>query len=27
LHAVSFFAAYTLIMIINLAGLAISSKN
>jgi len=27
LHAVSFFAAYILIMIINLAGLAISSKN
>jgi len=27
LHAVSFFAAYILIMIINLAGLAIASKN
>ena len=27
LHAVSFFAAYILIMIINLAGLAISRKN
>ena len=27
LHAVSFFAAYILIMIINLAGLVISSKN
>ncbi len=27
LHAISFFAAYILIMVINLAGLAISGKN